>query len=133
MRASDDYGLSRVRLEMQLQQPASPEGTPPGETQAKPVLLKEWTEIPGQTAGAWEHTLKLEPGQFTAGQVLLVRAVAADKRLVRDWGLDLRPQETATPWHEIRVADPREEKQQQSAELANLRVDIPNPRKAASC
>lgn len=123
LRATDDYGLGRVRLEMQRQQVSSGEGTPK-ENSTRPVVLKEWTDIGGRTAGTWDYVLNLDPSQFAAGEVVLVRAVAADQRLVRDWGLDLRPQESTSPWHEIRIAAPEEQKQQQKSELANIRVEL---------
>lgn len=123
-RASDDYGLGRVRLEMLVQSPGQ-EGTPElHEGAAKPVVLKEWADLPASTAGAWEYTLKLAGESFSVGQVVRVRAVAVDKRQVRDWGLDLRPQEATSPWHEIRLEDPRQKKEERAKELANLRIEL---------
>jgi hypothetical protein len=123
VRASDDYGLGRLRLEMQPGQAPSQEENPV-ENNRRPILLKEWTDVAGRTTGAWEYVLSLDPARFAAGQVILVRAVASDQRLVRDWGLDLRPQETCSPWHEIRIASSEEQKQQQKSELANVRVEL---------
>lgn len=123
VRASDDYGVGRVRLEMLVRR-ADEVGSPQTEDRAaRPTVLQEWTEIPGNSAGAWEYTLTLGDA-FQVGQTVLVRAVAYDKRVVRDWGLDLRPQEAASSWHEIRIADPAQKKEERSGELANLRVEL---------
>ncbi|MCS7238843.1 MAG: hypothetical protein NZ899_11325 [Thermoguttaceae bacterium] len=123
-RASDDHGLGKVRLEMLVQTANAEAPAQSEEASTKPVILREWTDIPANTAGAWEHTLKLLADSFSVGQTVRLRAVAVDKRQVRDWGLDLRPQETASPWHEIRLEDPQQKKQERASQLGNLRVEL---------
>ena len=49
------------------------------------------------------HALELKPEVVKPGQTVLIRAVAWDKRVINDWGLDLRPQETASGWHAIKI------------------------------
>ena len=49
------------------------------------------------------HALELKPEAVKPGQTVLIRAVAWDKRAISDWGLDLRPQETASGWHAVKI------------------------------
>jgi hypothetical protein len=68
----------------------------------------------------------LDPKHIQPGQVVLVRAVAWDKRNidVSEWGLDLRPQRAAGPWHAIQVVDPRDEAAAALAQLESLQAAI---------
>jgi hypothetical protein len=130
-RATDDWGLGQLRVEMKLQPPAT-EGpndaptTPPplsdkptengqpaesgelGETIAPPEtipiqVLQQWSGFTRTTTLVRQCELSLEPSKYQPGQTLWLRAVATDKRYISDWGLNLRPQETASPWHAVRI------------------------------
>ncbi len=123
VRVADDYGVGRVRLEMKIRkQGAENPGDAGSEERAS--LLHEWTNVPGNTAAALQHSFAIPAEGLEAGDVVLVRAVAWDKRFVKDWGLDLRPQESASAWHEIRIVDAEKQKQEKLAELTNLRTQI---------
>ena len=64
------------------------------------------------------------PEAARPGQAVLVRAVARDKRLLVDWGLDLGPQESATPWHEVKIVAPEAASKAAMAQLDGLRDAI---------
>jgi len=173
IRAGDDYGVGRVRLEMKIKnadaegiaeaKPAKgQEGKPTGVKAAKgdegkstakvdgakggdkkedgkigdkkieqkteddtpPVKVQEWTKFEGNTAVVLSHRLELAKDKVKAGQSVMIRAVAADKRDFADWGLDLRPQETATGWHVIKVISPEAKVQAALEQADNLRSAI---------
>ena len=50
-----------------------------------------------------QHRLELAAEKIKDGDTVLIRAVAWDKRDISDWGLDLKPQQAASPWATIRV------------------------------
>jgi len=122
LRASDDYGLGRVRLEMRLDDGKSPEAT-----SAEPVeSLHAWSDLGGQKEVVLRHVLAPDPARFSPGRTMLVRAVAADRRSIdaSQWGQQLRPQETASPWHAIRVVEADQRIEAQLARLDSLRAAI---------
>ena len=73
---------------------------PPDEAgDATVTTVKTWDDFKNETAPVRQHRLELKPEEIKPGQTVLLRAVAWDKRSLDDWGLSLKPQETATPWH----------------------------------
>ena len=110
IRAADDHGVGQVRLEVQVKKSQPAEGTQEGEKPASdqvgPVrIVQTWTELESRSTVVVHHRLELKPEQVSAGQTVLVRAVAADQRNIGKWGLDLQPQEAASTWHEIHLVD----------------------------
>ena len=107
--AADDHGLDRLRLEMKLKPPEteapSAEDAKSAADSAPPKLVKEWTDFAGDsiTSAVRQHRLKLGADAFQPGQTVLIRAVAFDRREINQWGLDLKPQEGASPWHAIKI------------------------------
>ncbi len=119
IRASDDYGVGRLRLEMKIQnrevQVASRENiisaeTPgPGSVNStlapgtQPIVVMQWTDFENSTAVVRHYNLHLKPDKFQIGQTVLMRAVVWDNRSLNNWGLELKPQEAATGWHTVKI------------------------------
>ena len=59
-----------------------------------------------------------------AGQTVLVRAVAWDKRDIADWGIDLKPQQAASDWHSIRLVAEEAKSAETLEQLDSLRSEI---------
>ena len=128
IRAGDDHGLGRLQLEMKIAQPDSAAGEAqegkPAEND-EPTVVKQWSDFPGDsTTAVREHRLELKPGTVKPGQTVLLRAVAWDKRAVSDWGLDLKPQETAGSWHAIKIVAKEAEAASSLEQLDRLRTAI---------
>ncbi|MCX7427017.1 MAG: hypothetical protein NTW96_15505 [Planctomycetia bacterium] len=137
IRGADDHGLGRVRLEMRIKNADDADtGDAPG---AAPERVKEWTgpfEVKAGERGergkdaenkvVLEHKLPLDPNRVKPGQTVLVRAVAWDRRDVdmSQWGLDLKPQETAGPWHAVRIIDKQDKAATTVEEMDNLRTAV---------
>ena len=98
VRAGDDHGLGRLQVEMKVKQRQGARGEGPEAT-----VVKQWTDFQGDRPAQRHYRLKLDPKQVQPGQTVLLRAVAWDKRVFDQWGHDLRPQQAATGWHEIRL------------------------------
>jgi hypothetical protein len=109
IRAADDHGLDRLRLEMKLKsaetEAGSAEDAKSAADSAPAKLVKEWTDFAGDsiTSAVRQHRLELRADAFQPGQTVLVRAVAFDRREINQWGLDLKPQEGVSPWHSIKI------------------------------
>jgi hypothetical protein len=108
IRAGDDHGIARLRLEMKIESSESAaksvDEKKAGDDQtAKSV--KEWTDFTGEqtTTAVRHHTLELKPDVVQPGQTILLRATAWDMRAISDWGIELRPQETAGGWHAVKI------------------------------
>jgi hypothetical protein len=88
------------------------------------TTVREWTTFEGKTTALLQHRLELPAGKIKDGDTVLVRAVAWDTRDISDWGLDLKPQQTASGWATIRVV--AEEKKAAAAleQLDGLRAAI---------
>ncbi len=88
------------------------------------TTVQEWTTFEGKTTALLQHRLELPAGKIKDGDTVLVRAVAWDTRDISDWGLDLKPQQTASGWASIRVV--AEEKKAAAAleQLDGLRAAI---------
>lgn len=143
IRAVDDYGVGRIRLEMKTQSPpetsqqGSPPATPPADqtspqtatngvtgddsTESAAIRLQEWDN---PTSLYPEYELTLAPERFQAGQVVLVRAVVWDKRNLEKFGLDLRPQRAESPWLTIRIVAPEAKVASEVKTLESLRAAI---------
>jgi hypothetical protein len=93
VQADDDYGIGLVRLEMKT-----------SEEDAEPKLLTMWTDFAGDAKTAErQFRLKLDPKAIKPGQTIFLRAAAADRRSINDWGLDLKPQETVGSWVPVKI------------------------------
>lgn len=112
IRAGDDYGLGRLRLELKTQ------------GQDNSSTLQQWTDFENSTSITRQYELKLSSEQFKPGQTILVRATAWDKRIVEDWGLDLKPQESSTAWHEIKLVTTEAKTSVSLEEIESLRSSI---------
>ncbi|NMC20812.1 MAG: hypothetical protein GYA33_10375, partial [Thermogutta sp.] len=141
VRATDDYAVGEIRLEMKVQE-QSDDGTPPADgggasadvqasadAQASPddndsVRLHSWTTFEGTTTVLVEHSFALEPERFHPGQTVLIRAVAADKRNLAKWGLDLRPQQTRGPWHAVKIIANEEKTAAALKDMESLRSAV---------
>jgi len=116
IRATDDHGLGRLQLQMKVLQPSKETGeekdssTPSvtNESSTAESLLKEWTDFAGNgtTLAVRQFRLTIDPQLVKPGSMLLIRAIAWDRRQVNDWGLDLRPQRTIGAWHTVKILDP---------------------------
>lgn len=145
IRANDDHGVGRVWLEMKIKstEAEGEEGKPAAdvtkegeknggkETENKKpaeespaVKVQEWTKFEGTTTVLLNHRLELSPDKVKPGQSVLLRAVAADKRDFSDWGLNLRPQESPSGWHVIKIVSADAKAQAAVAEAENLRGAI---------
>ncbi len=118
IRAGDDHGLGRLQLEMKV--------ADPGATDGEATVVQAWADFPGDstTTAVRQYRLQLKRGEFKPGQTVLLRGVAWDKRAVSDWGLDLRPQETAGSWHSIKIVAEEVESAAALKQLDGLREAI---------
>ena len=137
IRAGDDHMLGRVRLEMKAKKTAgdAPSATPdaaaakpePQDDQADIIPLttvQEWTTFEGKTTAFLQHRLELPADKIKDGDTVLVRAIAWDTRDVSDWGLDLKPQQTASAWASIRVVAEEKKAAATFEQIDGLRASI---------
>ena len=131
IRAADDYGIGRIRLEMKVEDPkpetaaADEEQQPAAEKDAvMAVKLEQWTDFERSTTAVRNFKLLLDPAKFKPGQTVRLRAIAWDKRMVNGFGRDLSPQETPTGWHAIKLESPEAKAQAAAEKLDNLRTTI---------
>lgn len=115
VRATDDHGLSKVLLEMRRE--AAP-ASDPAQT------LASWTTFPVPTEAALTCPLLLDPAKFKPGEVLLLRAVAEDRRQVDLPGVQLGPQQAASTWHKLKVISKQAQSAEKLAALDKLRNDL---------
>ena len=122
VRASDDHGLSLVRLEVARASHDSSDS----EATAEPQVIKTWTKFPAKKAAVLKHELELTPELAAVGQTLLVRAVVEDTRRISEsgWGQNLGPQETVGAWHAVRIVAAEEEAAAELARIDSLRAAI---------
>lgn len=151
IRATDDHGLGRVWLEMKTRDAddavtvegkavsprqgetsprqaegdknAAPERTP---ADAPPAKAREWTDLGGNAAVVLNHRVELPADKFKPGQSVMLRAVAADQRDFADpdWKIDLRPQETATVWHVVKLVSAEAKAQAVVENAESLRAQL---------
>ena len=141
--ASDDHGVSYLRLEAEVSSPEEADAA--GQIsadggQARPVtIVKEWTRSGIISTLSVEHILKLSPKSakpedeklaksaetvfVKPGDTVLVRAVARDSRDFRGWGLDKKPQK-AVAEHIIRILDEEVQNEATLEQLDDLRTAI---------
>lgn len=120
VRATDDIGLGLVRLELKSGEDGAVE------------TLASWTKFPSATSAVLTHQHVLDKAHVKPGQTLLVRAVARDGRKVdihddrASFKIDLKlePQETATPWQQIRVISSEAKSAADLARLESLRAAL---------
>jgi len=126
IRAGDDHGVGRVRLEMKVNKTQPEGGSAEAEaTEVSPAAgVKDWTEFESSTTAVLHHRLELTGDKFQAGHTVMVRAVAWDKRDIADWGLDLKPQETASSWHAVRIVAEKDKSAEALDQLDSLRNEI---------
>ncbi|OHB71922.1 MAG: hypothetical protein A2V70_10460 [Planctomycetes bacterium RBG_13_63_9] len=134
IRAGDDHGLDRLQLEIKVSGPdAAP--APDGEEAPQPVqqqpieklparVIKQWTQFDNNTTAVRHFQLEFNTLEVEPGQTVLLRAVARDRRLLTDYGLDLKQQEVATDWLAIRIADQDAESAAALQQLDSLRGAI---------
>ena len=109
IRAGDDHGIQRLRLEMKVRSSsaaAAPDGGEKPASGNEPLtVVQQWTDFVGDstTTAVRHHVMKLKPETIKPGQTVLIRAVAWDRRAVNDWGLDLGPQESQSGWHAVKI------------------------------
>lgn len=138
IRATDDHGLGRVRLEMKVKRTegeASAEtatdaaeekpGAKPADADILPVAtVHDWTDLQGKSTVVLEYRLELPANKVKDGQTAWVRAVAWDRRDIGDWGLDLKAQEGASGWHAIRIVSQEAKSAAELDQLDSLRGSI---------
>ena len=141
IRANDDYGIGQMKLQMKVSSASLPspngrgaggegsgaekdaaQSSPPNEPAIKTVKI--WTDFKHETAPVRQYRLQLKSDDVKPGATVLIRAVACDERSLDDWGLSLKPQETATPWLEIKIIGADEKNSAALADLENLRTAI---------
>jgi hypothetical protein len=120
IRAADDYGVGQIRLEMKVQQ-VKPEGSDTAADEAVPVRVQDWENPTGPFV---DYELVLSPERFQPGQVVMLRAVAWDKRNLGKFGLDLRPQKAESSWVTIRLISTEDKTAGELKALENLRAAI---------
>lgn len=144
LRASDDYGIGRVRLETFLldMKPGEEAASSPPEGQAEekaeapsakpqerfaPIDPKSWVKErdfkPGNVV-TLPYRLELPADKLKTGQVLILRATVWDERIVTDWGLNLTPQQATSAEHKILLIDETARTQESLAQLDQLRAKI---------
>lgn len=144
LRASDDYGIGRVRLETFLldMKPGEEAASSPPQGQEKenaaapsakpqerfaPIDPKTWVKErdfkPGNVV-TLPYRLELPADKLKTGQVLILRATVWDERIVTDWGLNLTPQQATSAEHKILLIDETARTQESLAQLDQLRAKI---------
>ena len=112
IRARDDHGLGRARLELKVKkgdsEASDSEEGQPRDGESLPVTTeKEWTKFESKTTVVLQHRLELGADRFQPGPIVMVRAVAWDRRYFDDYGQDWKPQEAASGWSSWRVCGQR--------------------------
>jgi len=129
IRAGDDHGLGRLALEMIIRRAGPQPGWPVEEVidphrGATPVVVRQWNDSHGGTTAVRRDDLRLGHQRVGAGQVVLLRAVASDRRVFRELGRDLDPQTTHSQWHAIRIVAKEQQQAAALAELGQLRAAV---------
>jgi len=125
IRAGDDYGLRKLRLEAVLKPPETDAEPAESTSAATPVELDEWTEFADRKSTEEVHLLKLDElgsEEILPGQIVLLRAVAEDNREIRARGLE--PQETIGGWHTIRIIRPEVQSETELQQIDDIRREV---------
>ncbi|MGQ9503977.1 MAG: hypothetical protein ACUVQG_11300 [Thermogutta sp.] len=120
IRAVDDYGLGQICLEMKVQQ-AKPSGDDGPAEDVEPVRLQNWENPSGPFV---DYELVLSAERFQPGQVVMIRAVAWDRRNFGKFGLDLRPQKAESSWVTLRLLSTEDKVAGELKAIENLRAAI---------
>lgn len=126
IRAADDYGLGRIRLEMKIKKEGDPDAKPEaaaGTDSGGIVVVRTWPDL-GDREAAVSHQLELPTDKAPPASVVLLRAVATDQRQFDKFGMTLMPQEAATPWLPVRIVDPDAKAQAALEQAESLRTAI---------
>jgi len=129
--AADANGLGRVWLETKVvdtatQDDPSEEAGSDADRSAPTATADtpEWTEFEDDTATTINHSLPLDQQRIAAGQTVLIRALARDRASYSDFGRDLSPQVTATPWHRVRLVAAEEHSADALQQIDALRTSL---------
>jgi hypothetical protein len=139
IRAADDYGIGRLRLEMKIQdgqsagdssQAAAPDeprdaasASPPSDD-SPAIVVNQWTDFGKSTTAMRQLDIKFTSGDIKPGKIALLRARVWDTRTIDNWGLDLKPQEAASTWHAIKIIDREAKTSAALEELEGLHAAI---------
>jgi hypothetical protein len=118
VRADDDHGLGRVRVELKQGGAGVPDDS------AVEVVASWDTFADMSTSSLLRGSLALDPNKFAAGTSWMVRAVATDRRSLELPGRSLGPQEMASAWLPLSVIDPKEKARDELARLDDLRSGV---------
>ena len=146
IRAIDDHAVGRLRLELKvvaesaaaahdsadgnsatpvLEDAEGAEGAEGAVVEVIPVTtVQQWANVQAGTVCVEHYQLELPAERFQAGHVVMVRAVAWDRRNIAKWGLDLMPQEAASAWHAIRLVDGQARASETLEQLDSVRGGI---------
>jgi hypothetical protein len=141
IRAGDDHGVGRVRLEMKVQKSGDGQGSEDAQgndggqghsqeqhaeaAEVMPVkTVKDWTEFESSKTVVLRHRLDLPGEKIQPGHTVMVRAVAWDRRDIGHWGLDLKPQKNQSGWHSIRIVAEEAKSSEALEQLDSLRGQI---------
>lgn len=128
IRATDDYGLGYIRLEMKVRKESSggegaTESAAPGSDSGNLVVVRTWSNLEDREATV-SHQIELPADKAPPGSTVMLRAVAADRRQFDKFGISLKPQETATNWMSIRMVDPEAKAVAALEQAENVRTRI---------
>ena len=87
-------------------------------------MVAEWTKFDGSTSVLVNHRLEIDKDKIKPGQTVMFRAIAWDKRDFGDYNLDLKPQETASDWHSIRMISEEQKVAGLLQQLDSLREQV---------
>jgi len=117
VRASDDYGLGLVRIEMKSDIESAAKPHPEVKTVAS------WSQF-AASAAVLNHGLDLDQAHFKPGQTVWVRAVAQDRRRIELPDLKLGPQESATSWQAFHIVSSESRAKVALAQLESLHAAL---------
>ncbi len=100
VRAGDDHGLGRLQLEMKTASAAKQEAEDDAPTVLETVeRFRRRFDHLGHAA----RSVDAQAGAAKPGETVFLRAVAWDKRMIDDGGVELRPQRTASSWLAVKI------------------------------
>lgn len=140
VRAGDDYGLDRLKLELKVvDAPDAGDDNGGKAERAVTAEISPWHDVDGATAAVRRYelaldaaaleadkTVKVKAGQklaFRAGQSVMLRAAAWDGRR-GDFGDVLQPQSASSAWHVIRLVSGEAKAAATLEQLESLRNNL---------
>jgi hypothetical protein len=114
LRAADDHGLGEVLIERRL--PPQPDAAPPAAS-----IIKTWPNPQGSGEILLSHSFVIAAEDLKNAPAFEIRGVARDRARVALDSRKLEPQESATPWVRVRLADPESQSADQLARLDDVR------------